>query len=234
MKKGRIFVIFAFMILVSVTLIRNTNSQSKNDNILLACLENDNISLFAQQDSEIDGLYTKLFLEIQGKKLEVDWQTLSNPSYNPELYMKDLNDDGVEELVAITTIGTGTGFKEEEIYVLNSNGTLSYNVENPLEIMNQKVESKITTNNEEVDIEIIVDGEETHVKKNANDAGSWNETLGYGSIIDYTIEDNMIKAHIPVAIATTWYIGEVSIQYRYHDGMYKGESEQFILDVEDY
>lgn len=202
---------------------------SEDNKILLADLAEKDISLFAKVDNEVDGVYKGLLLKIKGEEKEYNWENLSNPTYYPELYLSDIDNDKKEELIIILTDGTGSGFKSEKIYVLDIQSLEEYDIDNPLDIISQKVDSTITINNEKLLIKILINGKEIINEKEVTEAGVWNESLGFGSIVDYTVDNGVIRAIVPAAVATTWYIGEVRIDYKYHEGTIKDEKLEFIL-----
>jgi hypothetical protein len=68
---------------------------------------------------ESNGMYEGFVLEIKGKRQYFDWQNVKNPSFRPQMILKDINHDGGKELIVILTTGTGTGYHTEDIHVLN-------------------------------------------------------------------------------------------------------------------
>lgn len=52
---------------------------------------------------ESNGMYEGFVLEIKGKRQYFDWQNVKNPSFRPQMILKDINHDGGKELIVILT-----------------------------------------------------------------------------------------------------------------------------------
>ena len=86
---------------------------------LLSSLPNKNIKLFARESCNYPGLFNKFLLSVDGRKKLFSWKSAIND--RPRLILSDINNDKVEELIIVLTIGTGTGYLKQEPHIINMN-----------------------------------------------------------------------------------------------------------------
>lgn len=176
---------------------------------------------------KIVSLYRDFRIDFKGETyFRPFWMNDTNPTYAPQIYYEDINNDEKKELIIILTKGYGTSALEEEVYVYRySNGLICVLVDNPLAIMNKNVKTKLTTEKAEVRVEhkvYTVDIKPLEIKSE-----NLFDDIGFGSIIDYEVKDNQLIAKIPGQISPAGYIGEIDIVYEYRDKMYQAKSIEF-------
>lgn len=143
---------------------------------------------------------------------QFDWATVANPTYSPRLYAVDLNADANDEIIVILTKGTGTGVHEEEIHVLDSMLHEIF-VEDPVAWIEQQTTSLIISSANQISVQLDVQGTRVEKVYNRSDAGSWNEALGFGSIVKYEIEGQRITALVSAQASPAVFIGDLEVTY---------------------
>ncbi|MBD2862442.1 hypothetical protein [Paenibacillus oceani] len=143
---------------------------------------------------------------------QFDWATVTNPIYSPRLYAVDLNADANDEIIVILTIGTGTGVLEEDIHVLDAmlNEIL---VEDPVAWIEQQTTNKIISSDNQISVQLDVQGTRVENVYNRSDAGSWNEALGFGSIVKYDVKGQQITARVSAQASPTVFVGDLEVTY---------------------
>jgi len=223
---NRIFkkmVIFSLLILL-VPIETKANAEEKVVGQLLEA----NLTLFA---TEKEGDLTNFKLKVKGETYFFPrWINASNPTYYPELYYSDINNDGKKEIIIVLTTGTGSGIVIQEVHVfhIDNNGNLiEILVDNPMSIINKNVKTKLSKSEATVSI-----GNEI-TKINVEELGIVPshifETVALGSIFKFKVINNKLEAIVGAAIAPTGgSLGEIHITYTFKDNMYQAEQIKFI------
>ncbi len=158
------------------------------------------------------------------------WYNVGNPSYAPQVLIEDLNQDGKNELLVILTKGYGTGVKEEEAYLFDSDGFQ----EIPLEdwqtytlkhVVPGKVTAQgavLTIDNKELVIPHGVPEEDFE-----NGPSYWYDSPAYGQVIRYEVRDKTLFAIIPLWYSPALSAGQLEIKYSYKDKFFQGESIKY-------
>jgi hypothetical protein len=192
---------------------------------VVAKLNNGDITLYAKkkvefyQDFKIDfkgTLYSRPF-----------WINVSNPTYAPQVYYEDINNDEKKELVIILTKGYGTGVLEQEVNVFNvdNNRFVEVLVDNPMAIVNRNIRSSLSQSKAELTI-----GKKHYVinvKKLELIPETIFDEMNFGSIIKYEVKSNKLVAILHPQIAPGVFVGSIIITYDYFDKMYQAKSIEF-------
>lgn len=187
---------------------------------LVGEIKGENIKLYSNKKS--NGMYENLKLVVNDKVLNTSWRQCENREI--KLYYQDINNDNAKEVIIILCEGAGTGVDYEKIHVLNSDTLKEIDVENPKNIINEKVKSDILDEN----IEITINDEKTQVPKPKLEYfHHLYEQPGYGGIEKYDIVNNQIEAEIGVQVAPAVYIGSIIISYGFKDNLFSDESVKF-------
>ncbi|MDP4087198.1 MAG: hypothetical protein Q8934_21790 [Bacillota bacterium] len=193
---------------------------------VVAKLPKENITLYAKK---MDGLYKDFKIYFNGWVYSRPfWMNVTNPTYAPELFYNDINQDEKKELIITLTKGTGSGVHEEEIYVYrNTNGLVEVLVDNPLAIIYKNVKTKLTTKI----AEIIIGNKKSIVDTKTIEPSHLFEDIAFGSIIDYKVINNNLMVRVSGQITPAMFIGDIIIGYEYRNKMYQAKTIDFITDM---
>jgi hypothetical protein len=133
----------------------------------------------------------------------LDYHKLTYPSFKPEFILSDINNDGKNELIVISTSGSGTGVHIEDIHVFGFNTDSSlYDiyVMDPLGRIYQNVKPEMTKKNGNVTIKINVQGREFIMTAKESSLGMWGDDVGFGSAMYYAVVDNKLTVKVTAAV----------------------------------
>lgn len=145
---------------------------------------------------------------------------------NPRLYLADITGSGRESIVAIFVTAIGTGFLESQAHVVDMALTREIAVEDP----SQAAERLITSSVQGQEIVFHSGGKEYRVKPKAGAAGIQGEhsSLYYGSIVNYGVINNKLKATVTVETPYNKFLGEFTLEYNFRNGRLVPEVVNFI------
>lgn len=226
MKKWWILTAAAFVILSSIVSIASAITPISNDEPQLravASLAEAKATLYAM---EREGNYEKFKLEIDGTiRFFPDWKNVNNPSYAPQLFFKDLNQDAKKELIIVLTKGYGTGVLDTEAHVFQGENYEEVLVDNPMSILLKNVKTKLTPNEAVVTI-----GDKKNVV-NIDKFQISHENLfsnvAFGNIVKFDIVGNQLLVSVPGQISPASFIGAIVITYEYKDKMYQAKKVEY-------
>jgi hypothetical protein len=158
---------------------------------------------------ESNGMYEGFVLEIKGKRQYFDWQNVKNPSFRPQMILKDINHDGGKELIVILTTGTGTGYHTEDIHVLNPASFEEIKVEPAADIVKEKLDSIIEDDAEQKAIHIIIADEKTTVHKEPEYFNSWFDKVVFNNSYHYSLINDELLLSMGAQVAPAGFIGEI-------------------------
>lgn len=202
--------------------IRTSAHESKGDyNIkdykLLSSIPEENIHLYAidwkEEEIKHRGVYREILLDLKGKLHYFPWTVDSGEAFKPRLILSDINNDGVRELIVITTTGTGTGIFIQEVHIFNVDTFTDINVMHPIEVMYQNVKTKITKNKDIINITINIKDNIFITTAKESSAGIWSDDVGFGGRIEYDVVDNKLIAKVGAQVSLSLYVGQIKIQY---------------------
>ncbi len=223
---NRIFkkmVIFSLLILL-VPMETKANTEEK----VVGQLPEANLTLFA---TEKEGDLTNFKLKVEGETYFFPrWMNVSNPTYYPELYYSDINNDLKKEIIIVLTTGTGSGIVIQEVHVfhIEKNGDLlEILVDNPMSIINKNVKTKLSRS--EAIVSIGSEITKINVEELGIDPSHIFDNVALGSIFKFKVINNKLVAIVGAAIAPTGGgLGEIHITYTFKDNMYQAEQIKFI------
>ncbi|WCT56389.1 hypothetical protein PQ456_02325 [Paenibacillus kyungheensis] len=178
------------------------------------------ISLYASEEK--DGLYHNIAIdEGQGEQAQhYDWETVSNPGYEPMIHEQDLNGDGQAEIIVITTKGYGTGVYISEAHVIE-----------PKQQTEVAVEDALAYTKAHVSFSVVHKSGKSLVNANVTDQPAVelpldptdrNELPQFGNIIDYHVgEDQTLTAEVAAQLADGEAVGTAILHYRWDEGTMK-------------
>ncbi len=203
---------------------------------LIASIPEEKIYLYALNEEEDQlsraEMYQGLILSVNEKKHVFDWETIAMIVDLPQLSYVDLNGDKKEELVIILSRGRGTGSVLNTIHVIDPENFVEYEIENPLDIIKDKVEIKILSPKE---AEIKINDKSTNVNLDNipyEFSGGYPNTISkiyYEDYIKYEITDtdNTLRATVGAEADFLKYIGNIIIDYSFKDGEFKANKILF-------
>ncbi|NRD80209.1 hypothetical protein HPT25_23030 [Bacillus sp. BRMEA1] len=217
--KSYVILVLVFVLLVVPKSVSATNEEYE----VVSKLNKEDIVLYAKK---MNGLYRDFKIDFKGETyFRPFWMCVTNPTYAPELFYKDINKDGKKELIITLTKGTGSGVHDEEVYVYRyTNGLVEVLVDNPLAIIYKNVKTKLTTKK----AEIIVGNKVSIFDTKQIEPAHLFEDIAFGGIIDYEVINNKLMARVSGQITPAMSVGDIIIVYEYRNKMYQAKSIEFI------
>lgn len=219
-----IICILVLFILFYRNIDKDVFSSNEDERKVVAEIPEENIKLYAINKD--DGMYTQFILQLGDMQRYFHWKNTTNPTFSPKLVLSDLNKDGVEELIVILTIGTGTGVHTEEIHIIDTATFEDYDAENPVHYIYKNVKTKLSPE----EVEISFDDETIILDERYIDVEPQQlfKDIVFEDIIHYEIKDNKLYALVGAKIAPSSYIGDIELSYYFQGKMYIVENIKFI------
>jgi hypothetical protein len=215
------------IILVSMAMVTKANTAEK----VVGQLSEANLILYAtEKEGDLDRNLTNFKLKLKGQTYFLPrWMNVVNPTYYPELYYSDMNNDLKKEIIIVLTTGTGSGIVIQEVHVFHENNgdLVEILVDNPMAIINKNVKTKSSKTEA-----IITIGNNT-TKINVEELGivpaHISENVGFGNKLKFKVIEHKLVAIVDASIAPTGGgLGEIHIAYTFKDNMYQAEQIKFI------
>lgn len=200
---------------------------SKQDPKATVSLSDGRIKLYP--NTENDGMYTNYILEIDGKQKSFPWRNITNTMFNPRLYLNNIGGETSEELVIITTVGEGTGVHIEDAHVINPKNLDEINIENPLDVIKDRIKTQITKSSTGSIVRLYIDGQEEDIQM-ANTPDDLFTEVVYKNQIRFQITNNRLVAIIGAQVSAMQFIGNIKITYTYDHTInaYKASKIEFL------
>ncbi|CAI6080574.1 hypothetical protein PAECIP112173_02932 [Paenibacillus sp. JJ-100] len=185
--------------------------------ILLSESSNKKAAVYGVQEE--GDLFSRLAVVIDGERRVFQWSNVTNPSFYPQISVVDLNEEGKEEVVIVLTKGTGTGIRDSEVHVLQTDFT-EIPVSNPIKFVQDHIQIDLKTDKEkEVREYTVMDNTQKHVFKfNESDANQWYDQPTFRNILRFGTRDQGLMAEIPIQISEGNYLGDAVVRYELVDG----------------
>ncbi|MEK4671327.1 hypothetical protein [Niallia sp. FSL R7-0271] len=207
-----------------------TNENTKEE-ILVGSLPEANVKLYA---TERTGLLENFRLHLSsGDKYLPFWFNVSNRSYWPSLFYKDINQDGKKELIFVLTTGYGNDTVKQNVHVFHEIKTDLGNayeetlVDNPMAIILKNVKTNLTKS----EAIITLGNKKTVIKIDelGVDPKHLFPDIAIGNITEFEILDNKLTANMGASVSPAGgYLGDFHITYTFKDKMYQVEKIEFI------
>ncbi|MEO2078189.1 MAG: hypothetical protein ABGX20_22905 [Bacillus sp. (in: firmicutes)] len=221
--KTYVFLVSVFILFVVPKIVSATNEGYE----VVSKLTKEDIVLYAK---EVNGLYRDFKINFKGEVYSRPFglSVANNPTYAPQIYYEDINEDGKKELIITLTKGYGSGALDEDVYVYrNTNGLIDVLVDHPLAIINKNVKTKLTTEK----AEIILGDKLSIVDTKSIEPSHLFEDIAFGSIIDYEVINKTLMVRVSGQITPAMFVGDIIITYEYRDKMYQAKAIEFITDM---
>ena len=171
----------------------------------------DGIQIYADKEAK-DGLFTEMTIKTARKEKKFPWTNVNNESFYPTMTMSDVNNDSINEIVVLLTKDHGSGIHIEEAHVLTKD-LKELPIEDPLQAVQSRVKSEIIKSGGKVTVRAEVDHERIEKVYNKTDAGDWNEEVGYGSIVEYSVANNTLSAEIAGGVSQAEFAFTAKVDY---------------------
>ncbi len=186
----------------------------------------ENITLYAKK---MDSLYRGFKIDFKGGiYTRPFWNSETNPTYAPQIFYNDINQDNRAELVITLTTGYGTGLLLEDVYVFDTvdNRLIEEIVDHPLTILKKNVKTKLTADK----AEIILNDKIWTVDLSPFELKPDNlfDDISFGSIVDYEVINNRLMVRVSGQVSPAMFVGDVIITYEYGQNMYQAKTIDFI------
>lgn len=190
----------------------------------MAELAQENIALYAKEHVEF---YRDFKIDFKGTVYSRPyWLNVTNPTYAPQIFYQDINNDRKKELIITLTKGYGTGILEEEVYVFRyTNGLIDVLVDNPMVIIYKNVKTELT--DEKVEIRVNKKQYTIDLRPLQFQPEHLFDDVGFGGIIDWDVKDKQLMVTVPAQVSPGAFIGEIVIIYEYKDKMYQTKTIDF-------
>ncbi len=185
------------------------------------------------------GMIYGITVSVGDQKKSFSWKTLANESFLPELSYADVDSDNKDELIIILHTDSGTGVSIKDIHVIRPDDFSEITVENPLDILKNRVQTQITEKN----VQIIINGNspivysESEVIDQIAMKNNWFDNLAMGSIVNYEMNNNHLMARVGAQLSPAGFLGEFILTFEYMDGELKVRDivfSSFVKDVRRY
>jgi hypothetical protein len=164
-----------------------------------------------------------------GGELFYNFPNWYNDKFAPDLYYKDINGDGLKDIMVVLISGAGSGVSTKEIHVLNQIEDPNRRFyEAPVESINHAV--KRLVNMERKGNEIVISIGKKKYKVDYSKFGYYTpvDSPGVGSIEEYKPENGVLFGYTTVFVTIPEAsIGSLKVKYRWDGRMYKAVSVNF-------
>lgn len=202
------------------------SSPAVNENlILLAENKDSNVKLTGVEKKSL-GLIRPIIVESAGKTKSFDWESVSNPSYYPELVVTDLDQDQRKEIVVFLTEGYGTGVRESKAHVLLEDLS-EILFPDPKEDARKEISDSLTKQNGSRIYTLNVKGETSTFTFKEGEAGEWFDHAVIGNSVTYRMNAEQVVASVSVQVSPGMVIGALEITYRLSNQIFKQEAVHF-------
>lgn len=183
---------------------------------VIAAIPEKNITLYAT--NQTDEVYKGIMLEYLGNQKQFAWECVTNTTYPPKLMLCDLNNDKIDELLIILTKSCSTSSFISEAHIIKLSDMEEEKIISPLSIINENVQTMIDKDN------ITISYKNSNFTMKTKELLDTNESLygnvHFGNIINYSVENNKLKAEVSAQITNTKCVGSIVITYTYSNGKY--------------
>lgn len=116
-------------------------------------------------------------------------------------------------MIAILTTGTGTGIHEETIHIIDLKTLSEKELENPFNLIGQKVKAEIIKSTDKDTVKLDIDDQSYSLNLEKNAAGDLFDEVFFGNSYYYSVNNDELVAHIGVQVSATTFIGTLEVMY---------------------
>ena len=218
-----IVILLSMLLSSSVMTSGHPSSDPVNETVqsrpLASAPEDPSVHLYAVNPSQ--GLFHSAVLEIGQQRRTFRWSGSADISTAPQLYYRDVNEDGVREAVVIITRASGTGVELQELHIINAQTMEEYAVESAAYAVSQRVHSSVELrdHNRQVHITVTIDGATQTMDPKASvfydDPVQFTKHLDFNSVVMYDAEQLPLQATVSGSVSPTEFVGDLDLKYVY-------------------
>ncbi|QDY84501.1 copper amine oxidase [Paenibacillus polymyxa] len=192
---------------------------------LASAPEDSSVRLYAVSPSQ--GIFHSAVLEIGQQRRTFQWSGLAEISAAPQLYYRDVNEDGVREVIVILTRASGTGVELQEMHIVNAQTMAEYTVESAANEVAQRVHSSVELrdHNRQVHINVTIDGTTHTMDPKASvfydDPAHFTKHLDFSSVVIYDAEQSPLQATVSGSVSPSEFVGDLDLKYVYEQGQFR-------------
>ncbi|MCQ6562452.1 signal peptidase I [Paenibacillus mendelii] len=178
------------------------------------------ITAVMPERANITELYQRIKVVWGQRYREYYWHSVANASYEPEVYMTDMDHDKLTDAVIVLTTAYGSGVHVTEPHIIRHDLT-EIPVRDPIKGTLEAVTSEVKVSDGKVDVKVTL-GKQTIAKQfEESDAGMWFDKLGLGSIVKYRLdEEGRLWADITGFVSPGTVVAELSVRFDLQDREY--------------
>ncbi|KZE63577.1 copper amine oxidase [Paenibacillus jamilae] len=199
---------------------------------LASAPEDSSVRLYAVSPSQ--GIFHSAVLEIgQQQRRTFQWSGLAEISAAPQLYYRDVNEDGVREVIVILTRASGTGVELQEMHIVNAQTMEEYAVESAANAVSQRIHSSVELrdHNRQVHITVTINGTTHTMDPKASvfydDPAHFTKHLDFSSVVIYDAEQSPLQATVSGSVSPSEFVGDLDLKYVYEQGQFRVGSIKF-------
>jgi hypothetical protein len=194
--------------------------------------EYDTVQLY--RGPEEDGLFHQAVLQADGRFAAYNWTGSAADASPSQLYVQDVNQDGVKEAVVILTIISGTGTEVQNIHVVNLETLAEVPVEDAGHFVQSQASSKVDARDGQhpVKIEVTFRGQRTLLDLKPSDfyddPSNFYSALDFTSYVVYDTSLNELHATVSGSVSPSEFVGDFELVYRFKEGRFLIDQATFV------
>ncbi len=200
------------------------NVSTENPQELIVQTVDDNITVVPQEDSLIDGLYTKHHLYINDVIIEFKGYSVQHTE--PEIYTQDLNSDGYTDYIILLVSGRGSNIWTEEIHIFDGISKQEYTIFDPFTYIREQV----VFSADEEKYTIYLAGEDIFISKKdlKTPANHLFQHIQYGASYSYEVNNNELICQVRCMVGPAETYGYFNIKYVFNENNFIPSSILFV------
>lgn len=183
---------------------------------------------------EEGGLFHQAILQADGRFAAYGWTGSTAEASPPQLYVQDVNRDGVKEAVVILTVMSGTGTEVQNIHIVNLETLAEVPVEDAGHFVQSQASSKVDAGDGQhpVKIEVTFRGQRTLLDLKPSDfyddPSHFYSTLDFTSYVVYDTSLNELRATVSGSVSPSEFVGDFELVYRFEEGRFQIDQATFV------
>jgi len=181
---------------------------------------------------KVDGAYWGMRMSVGDTTRNFPfWYNVGNLSYAPQVILEDLTQDGKNELLVILTTGYGTGMRNEEAHIFDSETFREIPLEHWQtyalqhiklgEVSAEGAHIRIGDNDKFISHGIPAEEYKAHLNH-------WYDKPAYGQVIRYEVRQGDLYAVLPLWYSPAHSQGQLEIRYAYEDDFFQGKAVNYV------
>ncbi len=176
------------------------------------------------EDSLTDGVYTKFSLNTA--TAAVDFTGAMSSSREPELILRDLTGDGLDDCAVLLISSGGTGVRLENARVFDGASLTEYPVRDPLDYINEQV----TFASEVENFIIQINGSDVRIAKDGLDTPDERlfDEIACGAWVEYDVIGGELVCQVGCSVSPSDIHGCLNVKYAFAEGEFVPQSVEYM------